>query len=656
MAQKRIAEVTTPIEGLELRRMHGYERIGQPFCYELELLSKSDKIAASDVLGQSMTVHLEVFEKKVRHFNGLVAGFSRMGADGSRTRYKATLRPWLWMLTHSSDCRIFQNMKVPDVIARVFRDHTYSDFQSHLMGDNYREWEYLVQYRETAFNFVSRLMEQEGIYYFFEHTESTHTMVMTDSRDAHTPFAGYEKVSYWPRSPGAVRKRDHVDDLLSHAQLKVGTHALNDFDFKKPKADLKVRVPAPAAKVKFEAFDPPGGYLEQDDGNAYAKYRMEASESQFAHVEGAGNAAGLCAGATFELENFPRSDLNRKYLLTSVTHALTSETFESGRDSGTSGYRCEFSAIDSQTQFRLERTTPKPRIAGAQTAIVVGGKGQDVWTDKYGRVRLQFHWDRYGKSDEGSSCLVRVAQVWAGSRFGAVFTPRVGHEVVVEFLEGDPDRPLVVGCVYNEDNLPAYDLPKDAFDSGIRSRSANQGNPDNFNEIRFKDQRGSELLFVQAERDHETNIKNDQRHKVGHDRAREVGNDESIEIGQNRVKNVAKNETLSVGENQDEKVGGDASLSVSGGRTTSITGDEQLKVGGERKQSIASSDSLSVGTTMTVSAGQEITIKAGAASLVLRASGEIVLNGVVINVKGSSGVAVQAGGVLALKGSQVTQN
>lgn len=571
-------------------RMAAREELGRPFTYEIDLLSADSQNKVTDLLGQTITVELGLPDDKTRYFNGYITRFSIVGSHGRNTIYHATARPWIWLLTRNANCRIFQNMKVPDIIKQVFRDHGFSDFDE-ILSEEYRSWEYVVQYRETDFNFVSRLMEQEGIYYYFKHESSKHILVLADSYSAHETVSDYEEIPYYPRGNAQLRERDHLDFWSVSQHIEPGTFVLNDFDFEKPNAGLQVKysLPKPHDYSDYEFYDYPGEYITTAEGDVCSRIRLEELHARFELAEGQGNARGLTVGGLFALTDFPREDQNREYLIVSTNYELNSDEYETQTAAGSGDLcRCAITAIDSQTPFRTARTTRKPHISGPQTATVVGKAGEDIWTDKYGRVKLQFHWDREGKSDENSSCWVRVGQIWAGSNWGAIHIPRIGQEVIVDFLEGDPDRPIVTGRVYNASQMPPYELSTNQTQSGIKSRSSKAGNSNNFNEIRFEDKKGEEQLFMQAEKDHVVVVKNDE--------TRSVGNNQSLSVGNDRTATVANNETLTVGVNQQETIGSN--------RTTAVSANDSLSVGSN------STETVSIAKAVTIGAAYQITVGA----------------------------------------------
>ncbi|MBI5017312.1 MAG: type VI secretion system tip protein VgrG [Deltaproteobacteria bacterium] len=624
MAKSRFADVTSPLGpgALLLRRMVAREALGRLFEFELDLLSQDEAVPFDDVLGQGMTVSVELPGGARRTFHGVVSQFAQTGRVGSYAAYRAVLRPWLWFLTRVADCRIFQEKKVPEIIKEVFRAHGFTDFDEALSG-SYRTWDYCVQYRETDFNFVTRLMEHEGIYYYFKHEAGKHTLVLADSYSSHSATPGYETVPYYPPSKNVVRETDHVFEWNVVRELQPGSVALTDFDFEKPRAGLatKSSVQRKHAQAAFEVYDYPGDYLTTADGDTYARARVEELQARFEQATGRGTARGLTPGGLFRLTDYPRQDQNREYLVVSASHELTAEEYETGKRAGAGpSHTCTFSAIDSRQAYRSPRVTPKPVVQGPQTAIVVGKAGEEIWTDKYGRVKVQFHWDREGKNDEKSSCWVRVAQVWAGKNWGAMHIPRIGQEVIVDFLEGDPDHPIITGRVYNADNMPPYGLPDNATQSGIQSRSSKQGGSDNFNEIRFEDKKGEEELYIHAERNRTIVVEADENHSVGASRTRTVGTTESVTIGTDRTKDVGANETetiaanktISVGANHDETIAANMDLTVGANQTATVGANQTVTVGAAANHTVGGPMTLTVGGPLKIQSASESNVKFGA--------------------------------------------
>ena len=606
--------VTSPLgeDVLLFHSMNVSEQLGRLFQFDLDLLSEDPEIKLQDILAQNVTVRYLRPDGEYRYFNGFVNQFSQAGSHGNLFVYRATLRPWFWFLTRTADCRIFQHKTVPDIIKEVFRDKGFSDFEDALSG-SYREWENCVQYRETDFNFISRLMEQEGMYYFFKHEDGKHTLVLSDSISAHETVPGYEEVPYYPPEESERRERDHISDWSLNQIVQPGVYALNDYDFKKPKANLEVKssVSREHDQAEFEIYDYPGEYKESGDGEGYVRARIEELQSQHEEVQGEGNVAGLMTGCLFKLINYPREDQNREYLITSASYNLGPQEYESDVGGGSGSiFSCNIAAIDKQQAFRAPRITAKPIVQGPQTATVVGKAGEEIWTDKYGRVKVQFHWDRYGEVNENSSCWIRVSHPWAGKNWGAVAIPRIGQEVIVSFIEGDPDQPIITGRVYNDDNMPPYELPANATQSGVKTRSSKEGSPDNFNELRFEDKKGEEQLYIHAEKNQDNIVENDETTSVGHDRTEDVGNDETITIGNDRTESVGNNETITIGNDRTESVGNNETITIGVDRTESVGSNETVTIGSNRSVTIGSnkSETISINKAETIGAAKELTI------------------------------------------------
>jgi type VI secretion system secreted protein VgrG len=717
MVGPRTIEIVPPKEAgpLLFERMTGGETLGQLFEFKIDVLSKNGEIPIPDVLAKPFSVALMRDNLPPRWFNGIVAGFALAGWTGEHFRYRAHLRPLLWLLTRTSNCRVFQGINVPDLIMELLGAHGVT-VKNQLGRENYAPCEYLVQYNETDFNFLSRLMEHEGIYYYFVHGEGTHTLTLVDANTFHDALPGHEKIPFSTSGnhPRTLVEHEYIDAWTAAMQVEPGGYAAKEFDFEKPRAPLLsiVNAPNPHAHAAFEMFEYPGHHLDGTQRDDYVRRRLDEQQLDYEMIQGAGTARGLMPGYLFTLTDHPADKQNLEYLVTAASYALTSNQHASGGDENGPDYRCNFSGIQSKRPFRPRVTTGKPVVPGPQTAIVVGPKGNEIWTDKYGRVKVQFHWDRLGAEDDKSSCWVRVAQVWAGSQWGAMHIPRIGQEVLVDFLEGDPDRPIVTGRVYNGDHMPPYALPANQTQSGIKSRSTKGGGPSNFNELRFEDKKGSEHVYLQAEKDLLIHVKNDERRQVGHDRVKEVTQDETTTIGRNRDETVGKDESISIGGSRDETValtesvsigvsrnhtvgaeesvavgasrslavgandstsvgasqsvsvggsqsvdvGADQSINVGGGRTLSITKDDSITINGKRTESIAKEAALTVGKKLSIEAADEITIKSGDASIVLKKNGDITIKGKNITIDGGGKVNVKATGDVIIKGSKIAQN
>jgi type VI secretion system secreted protein VgrG len=617
---------------LLFRRMTASEHLGQLFEFQLELLSDDNEIQLDSILGTNATVRVELpNEFGTRYYNGYVTQFSHAGIAGRYALYHATLRPWLWFLTRTADCRIFQNKTVPDIIKQVFQDHGFSDFKPRLSG-SYREWEYCVQYRETDFDFVSRLMQQEGIYYYHTHENGKHLLILADDVGSHDPVPNYGTVPYYPQDAEQAPQRDYIYDWSVSQQVQPGKFYLNDFDFAVPNKNLRCLLNQLKghALAGFEVYDYPGEYVESTDGDQYAKLRLEEAHAQYEVARGQGNARGLLSGALFTLENYPRADQNRKYLIVSATHEMHVNEYVTGQgDEGTT-FECSFGVMDSKVPYRSPRTTPKPMIRGPQTAIVVGPKGEEIYTDRFGRVKCQFHWDRYGKADENSSCWIRVAQSWAGKKWGTMFIPRIGQEVIVEHEEGDPDRPIITGRVYNGSNMPPYDLPSNMTMSTLKSLSSKGG--DGFNELRFEDKKGQEQIFIHGERNQDTRIKNDAFEWIGNDRHLIVKNDQFEKVEANKHLIIATDQKEKVGGDKHQTVGGDHNQKVNGTLSIDVSQNIQEKAGSNYALEATSGEiHLKAGQKVVIEAGMELTIKAGSNFVKIDMTG-VTIYGTMVNI------------------------
>jgi type VI secretion system secreted protein VgrG len=628
---ERAVDIFTPLgdDVLLFHRMTATEALGRLFQFELDLLSKDPNIKFDDLLGQNVTVRLELPQDKTRYFKGFVSRFSLSGSLGDLSAYTVTVHPWLWFLTRTADCRIFQEMTVPDIIKQVFRDHGFTDFEEALSG-SYRKWTYCVQYRETDFNFVSRLMEQEGIYYYFKHEKDKHTLVLSDSVSSHEPFPGYEKIPFFPPDEHLRREEHHIHEWTVSQEVQPGIYALNDYDFERPKANLQVKssIQRGHARAKMEIFDYPGEYTQTGDGETYVRARIEELQAEYEQVQGQSNARGLSVGSLFQLVDYPRQDQNREYLVVSATHELESDAYATGMTAEAEDfYSCSFTALNSKQPYRQPRNTPKPMVQGPQTAVVVGPAGEEIYTDKYGRVKIQFHWDRYGKNDENSSCWVRVSHPTAGKSWGAVQIPRIGQEVIVDFLEGDPDQPIITGRVYNANQMPPFDLPGAGMVSGMKSNSTPGGG--GYNEISMDDTKGKENVTVHGQYDMNTTVEHDQTNTVNNDLAETIKNNATIKITDGNYSHDVMTGTA------DYHVQSALSEKYDATQDTTVKGNLTVK---STTGAIAVS---AVAAHVQVDAATKITLHTGASTIEMDAGGNIKIDGVNITINGSGSVTTK---------------
>ena len=626
----RSVSVTTPLgdEELLFRSMTGTEEMGRLFEFEIELIREQAKgtVDIAKVLGQNITLTLEMPDTSTRYFNGEVIQFKHTGFSEGLYNYRATLRPSLWFLTRTANCRVFQEKTIPDIVKEILQDHPYV-YVEHNTEGTYDTLDYCVQYRESDFDFISRLMEHAGIFYYFKHADGKHTMVITDAGNAYQSVSGYTTIPYFPPGNIAAREQDHIYGWLTDHQVQSGKYEINDFDFESPSSDLtaKSTISAGHTHDDLEIYDYPGKYTDTSVGTTRTDIRMEELHAQYALVQGQGNAMGIQTGMEFTLSDFYFKEENVKHVIVSATYMIQGDPLGSGGGSG-SPFEVSFVALNAKQQFRPERTTAKPVISGSQTAIVVGKQGEEIWTDKYGRVKVQFHWDREGEHNEKSSCWVRVSSPSAGKKWGWISIPRIDQEVIVSFLEGDPDKPLITGLVYNAEQMPPYELPANQTQSGMKTHSSKSGTADNFNEIRFEDKKGEEELYIHAEKDCNRVVENNDTLKVGFDK--KDSGDQTIDIYNDRTTTLEQgNDTLTIKKGDSETVVklGDHTLDVKAGKST-------------------------------VTAAKSIELKVGGNSIKIDQSG-ITIKGIMVKIEGSAKVdmkspmtTVKGDGMLTLKG------
>ncbi len=637
--EKRLIAIDTPLgkDVLFLQSFRSHEGISQLFHFSLELLSENHSIAFKDIVGKQVTISLHLASGEKRYWNGYVSRFACVGRDNRFSYYRAEVVPWLWFLTRTADCRIFQDMTIPEIVETVFRLHGFQDFKRDLQG-SFPQREYCVQYRETSFNFVSRLMEECGIFYFFEHDKNTHKLIMANYQQTHKNCPVQHKVRF-NYSPGASlikEKEDVVSSWTSEQELRPGKYALTDYNFQTPGTSLMAKVDTIAeigGNKKYEIYDYPGIHAKKAEGDDVVKVRMQEEEALHYLISGSGNCRTFASGYKIHLDEHTRKDMNGDYVLTEVTHsASVGESYSSSGEAASEIYSNSFVCIPFSVLYRPQRLTPKPVVQGPQTAVVKGKKGEEIWTDKYGRVKVRFHWDRLEKKrkgdqeeeikDEERSCWIRVSQPWAGKNWGAISIPRIGQEVIVEFLEGDPDRPIITGRVYNDEQMPPYTLADNQTRTTFMSRSSKDGGSSNYNEIRFEDKKDSEQIFINAEKDMDLRVEKDSREFVGKDRSLIVKGDQKekvegdlhAEAGGNRNEKVGQNMSLQVGQALNEKTG--------------------MKFAHEAGQEIH----LKAGMNVVIEAGLELTIKASGGFINIGPAG-VAISGtlVLINSGGAAG-------------------
>lgn len=608
-----------PGDELRLLSMTATEGLSTLGSVELQLISPRADIAAQALLGQPAGVSLRLRDGRLRHLNGLVTHFGISAPQGRHFGYRATLRPWLWMLTRTADCRIFQDMSVPAIVEQVLADHgAVANYRLQLTR-SYRQRHYCVQYRESDFHFLARLLEEEGIFWYFSHDTGGHQLVLADSNGVLQATPGCEQLPCFDNLGASTPDHDSISGWTCEHAVRSGRVARTSYDFERPSAGLLTSssMQRDHAQADHEWFDFQGNTTQLADGQQLTDNQIDEQHSGHALHGGHTQAAGLAAGCTFALTDHPRADQNADYLCTHTCITLQTAGDEAGGPGAT--LHCRFGAMPLVQQFRPARRTRKTVVQGPQTAVVVGPAGEEIYTDAYGRVKVQFHWDRYGRRNETSSCWVRASSPWAGQGFGFIQVPRIGQEVVVDFLEGDPDQPIVTGRVYNAEQMPPWGLPANATQSGVLSRSSKGGSAANANEFSMEDKTGAELVKLHAERDHLVEVERDKHVWIGNDRRKTVDRDETAHIKRDRTETVDRNEKITVHGWRTEAVDGDETITIHSNRTERVDHTETISIGDNRAEDVGQNESvsirhdqtLSVGDNRSRSVGQSETIRIG---------------------------------------------
>ncbi|HBV9943852.1 TPA: type VI secretion system tip protein VgrG [Klebsiella aerogenes] len=494
--------VQLPVEGLLFWKLSGHEAMSEMFELSLTLLGSDARLDRSKLLGQPVTVTIPTQNAlSSRYFNGKITRVAVSAVELSGIRYAAyqlIVEPDLWPMKRDRNLRIFQGQTVPQIINTLLSEYQVN-VEDKLNG-SYRVWDYCVQYQESSFAFISRLMELEGIAYHFRHEAGKHTLVLTDSATQHQPVSGYETIPYHQTASGGITTEEGIGQWALEDSVTPGIYSLDDYDFRKPNAWLfqARQNPASPSPGSIDVYDWPGRFVDHGHGEFYARIRQERWQVEHQQIQASATAVGIAPGATFTLTNAPFFSDNGEYLTTAADYLFEENSYASGGNSDIS-HQIHFRVIPSSVVYRPAQVTDWPRTYGPQTAKVVGPEGESIWTDRYGRIKVKFHWDRHAKGDDTSSCWVRVSSAWAGQSFGGVQIPRVGDEVVIDFINGDPDRPIVTGRVYNEASMPPWDLPGDATRMGFMTRSKD-GNQDNASYLFFEDKLGEESVDLHSEK------------------------------------------------------------------------------------------------------------------------------------------------------------
>ena len=648
----RLLSLTTPLayDDLLIKRIRAFEGISQLFRYELEMLHDHGEETSSEpllvnvqqILGQKMTVAVTQADGAERFFNGICVDFSQGKRHGRFSKYHAELVPQFWLLTQNSQSRIFQNLSVPEILRQVLGGIEY-DIE---VQGTFEPRNYCVQYRESDFNFASRLMEEEGIYYYFAHTADSHRMIIANTPGSHRECPSKSEIPFQIDVSADLEEwSGAVLSWLVANKLRAGKFTLRDHNFQLPAQNLEAEQTSGfnvGGNQNLENYDYPGTYANRfdgidatggeqpsqlqkifDDRQRTVSIRQQEIDVVYKTSNGTSNCCAMTAGFRFHLTTHPDATNNRNHVLVSVrTEAVQTPSYVSD-DGVSNAYIVGFTSIaqgEGQAQFRPLRRAKKPVVQGSQTATVVGPSGEEIFTDKYGRVKVQFRWDRQGQADAKASCWIRVVQTWAGKKWGTMFIPRIGMEVVVDFLEGDPDQPIITGCVYNADAMPPYTLPDEKTKSTMKTNSSKGGG--GFNELRFEDKKGSEQIFIHAEKNQDIRVKNDCMELIKHDRHLIVEHDQ--------LEKVKSDKHLQVGGDQNEKIGGTMSINVGA--------DLQEKVGSNYAVDAGTSAHIKAGQTVVIEAGTSLTLKVGGNFININ-SGGIFIKGtmVMINSGGAAG-------------------
>lgn len=667
-----------------LRGISVTEQLGRMFRIEADLLSEKKDVEFEKLLGQNVTIRLTRPDDEVRFLNGYVARLEQTGYPSGLSEYRATIVPFLWFLTRHTDCRIFSDKSVLEIFEKVVKEqHEFTDIEKKLESEgDYKKREYCVQYNESDFDFISRLLEEEGIYYYFKHEDGKHTMVLCNAPIAHVATTNYESIPF--RTGPSASGHERIMDMAIESEIKPTTFTHTDYDFKQTTTNLRKTGKGPTRSHGFAngaMYDYPGFYVEPADGERLSKVRIEEVQAGYLVMRARTDAVGLMIGAKFAVTEHPRESINSaEWMITSSSWRAMNNLWFSGKDDLTqrASFSHSFTAIDATVQYRPERITPCPVVHGPQTAVVVGKSGEEIWTDEHGRVKVQFFWDREGKGDENASCWIRVSQgAWAGKGWGMIAIPRIGQEVIVDFLEGDPDRPIITGRVYNGTNKPPYELPAKQNVSTIKSNSTKGGA--GFNELRFDDTKDDEEIFMHAQKDLEIRVLNDRKEVVKHDRHLRVEND--------KFEYVKNDRNEQIDNDHKELIKNDRSLTVKGKESKKVTKtlsltveDNVIEVFKKNHSETVSGDYYLKATNVAIEGTENITLYVGDSYIAIEKSGikiatpqgEIAIEAMKdisaksdtgsvkieasakdVSVKGTSGVKIETTATLDAKGMMV---
>ncbi|MEN5013029.1 type VI secretion system tip protein TssI/VgrG [Pantoea agglomerans] len=602
-----------PADGLLFHTLKGTETLSRPFVLTAELLATDARIDRHALLGKAVTFTLPtdglMNALSPRYLNGKITRVAVRSQELSGTRYavyELTVEPDLWPMKRDRNLRIFQSQTVPQIVQTLLKEYGVN-VETRLAG-SYRVWEYCVQYQESSLDFISRLMELEGIYYFFRHEADKHTLVLCDAPDQHQAFPGYETIAYHVTPSGGVVTEEGISQWSLAESVTPGIYSTDDYDFRKPNAWMLQARQNPASPVpgSVDVYDWPGHFVDHSHGESYARIRQEVWQAEHHSVSGSGTATGIAPGFTFSIINAPHFSDNGEYLVTSATYDFAENSYASG-DTGDSRHNIHFTVLPSSVTYRTPPETAWPKTHGPQTAKVVGPKGESIWTDRYGRVKVKFHWDRLAKGDDTSSCWVRVSSAWAGQGFGGVQIPRVNDEVVVDFINGDPDRPIITGRVYNEASMPPWNLPEDATRMGFMTRSKD-GHNDNSSFLFFEDKPGGELLNMHAEKDMNISVENDKTVSVDGCRTTKIGKDQTDEINGDSTFHYKQKRTTTVDGAETKTFNNGEKTTIENGRVLKINNGDEVSIVGNKNSHINGNENREITGNLTEKVNGDVTV------------------------------------------------
>ena len=597
-------------ESLKFSSYSGTEQLSRMFDGTLTGASLDNGIALNALLGKEVTIEVELQDRSKRYFNANVSEFKQVRRHGRYHLYELRLRPKAWFLSLTNDFRVYQKMSGLDIVKSI-----YSEFGILIKDQTtgrYPVLDYTVLYGESYLDFCLRLQEKEGIGFYFEHSKGSHTLVLFDSVNVLSTLPAHATLPYYPPDLAAIPDEEFVSALNAGKTVNSGKVATGEYDFKGPKAWLDVNQPNPRQheQNRHEVYEYPGHYRNLGEGENYGRIAIEVLQANHERCDGETNARGFAVGYRFTLTKCPRKGQNREYVIEIAHHHWTDNSYEGGANAQVVLHDTRFTIRPSSEPYRPERLTPRPVAYATEVAIVTGPPGHEIWTDTHGRVKLHFPWDRRGPKDQNSSCWVRVATPWAGSQFGAVHIPRIGQEVVVAYVNNNPDHPLVISRVYNGDNLPPWDLPANATQSGILTRSSKGGGYNNANALRFEDKKGEEQLWLHAEKDQLTEVENNEKKWVGNDREKTIDRDETNHIKRDRTETVDRDEDITVHRHRNERVDHNETISIGDNRKEDVGQNESISIGQNQKLTVGSNRTKSVqaSESNSISRNQSTTI------------------------------------------------